>query len=148
MNSTITVALYRVTIHNGKKPPVDLDFGCSLILPWQSVATVAAQQLPELSELNPQEVFSVVNCHPVWYPLLSHRRWTMRLSSSAAATECLLSLRHWHHHHHLGSRASTAAISCGRPSDAADDTAFTAFTAFSAFFGNGEKIYCQVRCQH
>ena len=54
-----------MTIHNGEKPPVDLDLGCSVILPWQSVATVAAQELPELSKLNPQEVFSVVNCHPV-----------------------------------------------------------------------------------
>ena len=33
------------------KPPVDLDLGCSAILPGQQVATVLAHLLPELSEL-------------------------------------------------------------------------------------------------
>ena len=42
------------------KPPVDLDLKCSAILPGQEVATVAARQLPELSELNQQEVFTIL----------------------------------------------------------------------------------------
>ena len=35
------------------------------MLPGQLVATEAAQQLPKLLELSQQEVFTVVNCHPV-----------------------------------------------------------------------------------
>ena len=33
------------------KPPVDSDLGCSVILPGQQVATIAAHQLPGVSEL-------------------------------------------------------------------------------------------------
>ena len=47
------------------KPSVDLDLGCSAILPGQWAATVAAQQLPMLLELSQQEVFSDQNYHPV-----------------------------------------------------------------------------------
>ena len=36
--------------------PADLDLGYSAILPGQQVATVAAQQLPELSEPSQWEV--------------------------------------------------------------------------------------------
>ena len=38
------------------KPPVDLDLGCSAILPGQKAATVAAHELPELSEPSQWEV--------------------------------------------------------------------------------------------
>ena len=41
------------------KPPVDLYMGCSTILPGQWVASVAANQLPELSELSQRVVFTV-----------------------------------------------------------------------------------------
>ena len=34
-----------------KKPPIDLDLGCSTILRGQQIATVADHQLPELSEM-------------------------------------------------------------------------------------------------
>ena len=55
----------------GKKSPIDFDLGCSVILPGQKAATVAAHLLPKLSELSQQEVFSVQNGHPVyWYMVL------------------------------------------------------------------------------
>ena len=47
------------------KPPIDLDLGCSTMLPGQWVAAVAAHQLPELLELSQREVFTVLTCHPV-----------------------------------------------------------------------------------
>ena len=47
------------------KPPVDLDLKCSANLPGQEVATVAAHQLPELSELNQREVLTDLKGHPV-----------------------------------------------------------------------------------
>ena len=40
-------------------------FGSSFILPGQQLATVAAYQLPELSELSQQEVFTNEMGHPV-----------------------------------------------------------------------------------
>ena len=46
------------------KPPVDLDLGCSNILPGQQVATVAAHQLLELSELSQREVLTILLGHP------------------------------------------------------------------------------------
>ena len=42
----------------GKILPVDLDLECSAILPVPRVATVAAYQLPELSELDQREVLT------------------------------------------------------------------------------------------
>ena len=47
------------------KPPVELNWGCSTNLPGQQLATVAAQQLPELSELSQLEVVTEQRCHPV-----------------------------------------------------------------------------------
>ena len=38
-------------------PPDDLDFRCSVILQGQLIAAVAANELPELSELSQREVF-------------------------------------------------------------------------------------------
>ena len=43
------------------KPPVDLDLGCSTILPGQKIATVTAHHLAELSELGQWEVSSDPN---------------------------------------------------------------------------------------
>ena len=42
----------------GKILPVDLDLECSTILPEPRAATVAAYQLPELSELIQREVLT------------------------------------------------------------------------------------------
>ena len=42
----------------GKILPVDLDLECSTILPVPRLATVAAYQLPELSELDQREVLT------------------------------------------------------------------------------------------
>ena len=53
-----------LTIRSGK-PPVDLDLRSSVILPRQSVATVMAHQLPELSEQSQREVFTIQMIHPV-----------------------------------------------------------------------------------
>ena len=47
------------------EPLIDLDLGCSVIMPGQLVATVAAYQLPGLSELRQREVFANVKGHPV-----------------------------------------------------------------------------------
>ena len=47
------------------EPPVELDLGCSAILSGQKIATVAAYQLPELSELSQREVFTNEMGHPV-----------------------------------------------------------------------------------
>ena len=47
------------------QPPVDLDLGCSVILPGQLLAKVAANELPELSELSQQEVLTNQMGHPV-----------------------------------------------------------------------------------
>ena len=47
------------------KPPVDLDLRYSAILPRQYAATIAAHQLPKLSELSQQEVFINEMCHPL-----------------------------------------------------------------------------------
>ena len=47
------------------EPPVDLDLVCSAILPGLYVATVAAHQLPELSELSQREVITVLSGPPV-----------------------------------------------------------------------------------
>ena len=46
------------------KPPVDLDLGCSAILPGQKAATVVARQLLELSEPSQREVFYRANVSP------------------------------------------------------------------------------------
>ena len=52
--------------HSGwRKPPVDKDLLCSVILPGQYVATEAVHKLPGLSELSQQEAFSIQNGHPV-----------------------------------------------------------------------------------
>ena len=54
--------------HSGwRKPPVDMDLECSVNLPGQYVATVAAHKLLGLSELSQQEAFSVQNGYPVLY---------------------------------------------------------------------------------
>ena len=44
---------------------VDLDLEYSAILPGQEVATVAAQQLPEMSEISQREVLTEQMGHPV-----------------------------------------------------------------------------------
>ena len=45
--------------------PVNLDLGYSIILPWHWVATVAAHQLPELTEQCPEDVVIHRMGHPV-----------------------------------------------------------------------------------
>ena len=55
-----------MTYQDSKKTPADLDFQCSIALPWQLVAAVAAHKLLKLSALKEQEVFSVLMCHPVF----------------------------------------------------------------------------------
>ena len=47
------------------KPPVDLDFRCSAILPMQWVVAVADYQLPEVSEISQLEVLTDQMGHPV-----------------------------------------------------------------------------------
>ena len=47
------------------KPLMDLDLGCSVILPGQLVAAVAAHQLQNLSELSQLEVFTILMGQPV-----------------------------------------------------------------------------------
>ena len=49
------------------KAPIDLVLGCSAILPGQLVATVAAHQLPELSELSQRKVFYCSDGSPCTY---------------------------------------------------------------------------------
>ena len=53
---------------NGKIHPApdDLDLGCSAIKPWQYVATVAPNQLPELSEIRQWEFLNNKMGHPVF----------------------------------------------------------------------------------
>ena len=52
---------------DGETSPVDLDLGCSAILSGQQASTVAAKQLPVLSELSQHEVFIDQNGRPVHY---------------------------------------------------------------------------------
>ena len=44
------------------KPP---DLGCSVILPWQQVATVTAHQLQGVSDMSQRDVFIILLWHPV-----------------------------------------------------------------------------------
>ena len=46
------------------KPPIDLDLGCSAILPGQQVATVVAHLLPELVKQSQHEVLINQMGHP------------------------------------------------------------------------------------
>ena len=55
-----------VTHLEGKKSPVDLGFGYSVILPGQQVAIVAANQLSKLPKLSYQEVLTDQMGHPVY----------------------------------------------------------------------------------
>ena len=55
---------YRVTILVGKFH-IDLNLGCSAILPGQWVATVTINLFLELMELSQQEVFTDQMGHPV-----------------------------------------------------------------------------------
>ena len=66
-----------MTHQDVKKPLVDLDLVCSVILTWAVTilvgknlllnwaATVAAHQLPEMLELSQQEDFTILMGHPV-----------------------------------------------------------------------------------
>ena len=47
------------------KPPIDIDLGCTVVLPGRKGATVVAHQLPELSELSQQQVLTILMGHPV-----------------------------------------------------------------------------------
>ena len=50
------------------KPTIDRDLGCLVILPELWVATVAAHQLLEVSELSQRKVLTILMGHPVLRP--------------------------------------------------------------------------------